>query len=198
MTTKKSKTTTASSKKSKTSVKARKAAADPSTLKGEAETTNVVGKTAAKARKAAAKEPVDTRVVTMHGETRLTHHGDGEAALTALLPTIDAVNGGGRVTVTSAAHGADGVHIHVVPAGHVKPYETNPGVILTIGGNGHAAFDHVSLGLATQSLIEEVTLGVITAVKPNEGEEPAEGGRRAGWFREACNAAEAIAGQFAS
>lgn len=139
------------------------------------------------------KAAADTRVVAMHGETRLTHRGDGAEALAALIPAIDAVHAGGKVIVTSAAHDGAVVHIHAVPAGHALPYETNPGVVLTIGANGLMAFDHVAIGLATPDSIEEAVLSVMDAVRPVDGEAPGPVGRRANWYPQAVLAAQTLA-----
>ena len=139
------------------------------------------------------KAPTDTRVITMHGETRLTHRGDGADALAALIPAIDAVHAGSKVTITSAAHDGAVVHIHAVPAGHALPYETNPGVVLTIGANGLMAFDHVAIGLATPDSIEEAVLSVMDAVRPVEGEAPGPVGRCTDWHPQALLAAQTLA-----
>ncbi|MBX9793926.1 MAG: hypothetical protein K2Y02_06510 [Burkholderiaceae bacterium] len=140
-----------------------------------------------------AKTPADTRIVTMHGETRLTHRGDGAEALAALIPAIDAVHAGDKVVITSAVHDGAVVHIHAVPAGHALPYETNPGVVLTIGANGLMAFDHVAIGLATPDSIEEAVLSVMDAVRPVDGEAPGPVGRRTDWHPQALLAAQTLA-----
>lgn len=152
----------------------------------------------AKAKKPAAKPVVDTRIITMHRDTRLIHRGDGEKALAAFIPTIDAVNTGGRAFITSVAYDAAGTNIHVVPVRPAQPDGQNPGVVLTISGNGHASFDHVSLGLATPALIIETTLSVMDAVRPDEGAEPGPVGRRPDWFAQATLAAETVAERFAT
>lgn len=141
----------------------------------------------------AARTPADTRVATMHGETRLTHRGDGGEALAALMPAIDAVHAGGKVLITSAVHDGAVVHIHAVPAGHALPYETNPGVVLTIGANGLMAFDHVAIGLATPDSIEDAVLSVMDAARPIDGEAPGPVGRRADWHPKAVLAAQTLA-----
>lgn len=139
------------------------------------------------------KAAADMRVVTMHGETRLTHRGDGAEALAALIPAIDAVHAGDKVLITSAVHDGAVVHIHAVPAGHALPYETNPGVVLTIGANGLMAFDHVAIGLATPDSIEEAVLSVMDAVRPVDGEAPGPVGRRSDWHPQAVLAAQTLA-----
>jgi len=151
-----------------------------------------VAKKVAKPRKAAApKAPVDTRVTSMHGETRMTHHGDGAEALAAVIPMIDAVHAGAKVAITSAAHGAGGVHLHVVAPGHPVPFETHPGIILTVGPNGLMTFDHVAVGLATPDNLEAVALATLGAIRPDEGGEATPSGRHPDWFARAVDAAEA-------
>lgn len=192
----------------KTPAKAKKPAKGrPGAEKAKAEATAADTAEAAakkaKPRKAAApktaKDPVDTRIVEMRGETRLIHHGGGADALAALHPTIDTVNAGGRVLITGAAHaGGSEVNVHVVPIGHTKPYEDNPGVVLTIGANGLMAFDGVHVGLATTAAIEETVLAVMDAVKPVEGEAATPAGRRADWYPQAVSAVEEVASRLAT
>lgn len=145
-----------------------------------------------KAAKAATPKAaiVDNRIITMHGETRLIHRGEGEAALAALLPMVDAIHASGKVKITSIAHSDAGATLHAVPTGHPEPYDANPGIVLTIGGNGLAAFDHIGIGLATPDLVEEVTIAIFAAMSPDEGEAPATVGRRKDWLEMAYIAAE--------
>jgi hypothetical protein len=161
-------------------------------------------KPAAKRKKTVAKKAslpkvaVDTRVITMHGETRLTHHGDGGDALNALIPMLDAVKASGKVVITSIAHAGAETTLHAVLPGHPEPYDANPGIILTIGGNGLLAFDHIAIGLATANLIEEAATSLFAAMRHDEGAAPATVGRRADWLAMANAAANDLSERYAA